>query len=221
MSNSEEDDRKVNLDAHGRQPWPTPDEMSDDQRTLYESIVGGPRSSGPQNLLVDARGRLQGPFNALLLHPEIGMAVQELGAAVRFGSSLSHRQGEIAILEIARLEKSDFQTYGHVRLGRAVGLTEQEIDALVSGARCASFVPDEMIVREIVRVMHQDRDLDDELFGRALELLGYQGLADIVVLVGYYQLLALSLSVWKTPLPSEEAPQSPRTTGGGVLGGDR
>jgi len=178
--------------------------MNDDQRTVYEAIVEGPRSKGPQVVdIVDAQGRLEGPFNALLMHPKIGMAVQGVGAALRYGSTLSHRQREIAILEIARLERSEFEQYAHERLGRAFGLIELEITALATGLDCNSFGADELIVREIVTALRRDRQLDDDLFNRALALLGYENLADVVVLVGYYQLLALGLSVWQTPLPSE------------------
>jgi 4-carboxymuconolactone decarboxylase len=52
---------------------PTPDELDPAQRELYETITGGPRAAGPSPFaLVDAAGRLNGPFNAMLLAPELG-----------------------------------------------------------------------------------------------------------------------------------------------------
>lgn len=49
-----------------------------------------------------------------------------------------------------------------------------------------------------------DGDLDDDGFTRAEAALGRDRLAELVVLVGYYDLLALSLRVWRTPLPAGE-----------------
>src|SRR4051794_18477744 len=55
----------------GRLPHPTPGELDDDQRAVYDAITGGPRGSGPFRL-TDAEGRLHGPFNAMLVNPQLG-----------------------------------------------------------------------------------------------------------------------------------------------------
>jgi alkylhydroperoxidase family enzyme len=189
----------------GRLPWLTPDQLNQDQRRVYDAIIGGPRSKGPQVFkLVDDHGRLEGPFNSFLMNPTVGLAVQAVGAAIRYGSLLSDRQREIAILELAHLESCEFEKYAHERVGRELGLTEVEITALAEGAACSSFHEEDLIVRELVVALQGRRELDDELYLRALESLDYEGLADVVVLVGYYQMLALSLKVWRTPLPDED-----------------
>ena len=58
---------------------------NEDQQRLYASITSGPRGGalGPF-ALVDDTGALTGPFNAMLLQPELGVALQALGTAVRF-----------------------------------------------------------------------------------------------------------------------------------------
>ena len=40
-----------------------------------------------------------------------------------------------------------------------------------------------------------------ELFARGEAEFGPGGLSELITLVGYYELLALSLRVWRTPLP--------------------
>lgn len=189
----------------GRLPWPTPDELTAEQLVVYRAIVNGPRSDGPQVVsLVDAGGRLEGPFNAMVVHPKLGESVQALGAAVRFASSLSDRQREIAILELARRERCDFEWYAHERIGRAVGLNPDEIEALLKGSDCSSLSVAEAMVRRVVGALQARRDLDDAEFDEATAELGTAVIDDLVVLVGYYQLLSLSLTVWRTPLPDGE-----------------
>jgi 4-carboxymuconolactone decarboxylase len=85
-----------------RLPILTPADLDDQQRVLYNAIAGGPRAAGPRLFaLTDAAGRLNGPFNAMLFAPEVGTALQELGTAIRYRSSLTARIREMAILAVA------------------------------------------------------------------------------------------------------------------------
>jgi alkylhydroperoxidase family enzyme len=192
---------------HGRLRWFEPGELDEQQRALYDRIAGGPRAQGPQAFpLTDAAGRLNGPFNAMLVNPEIGTALQEVGAAIRYRSTLSDREREIAILEVAVLRRNEFEWYAHERVGRAQGLSEAELTALLHGEPAPTFSPRETLVRTIVRDCVVDRALSDAVVGAAEAALGTRTLADCVALVGYYELLALQLGVWQTPLPHGAAP---------------
>src|SRR5262245_36540217 len=89
-----------------------PATLDDAQRSVYEAIAGGRRAQGPQRFrLVDADGGLEGPFNAFLLQPRLGHALQALGAAVRYETSLSDRARELAILVVAVEHDSAFEWY--------------------------------------------------------------------------------------------------------------
>jgi 4-carboxymuconolactone decarboxylase len=179
-----------------------PGELDDAQRALYEAIVGSPRASSPSRAaLRDEQGRLSGPFNALLYSPRIGQAVQQLGTAVRFGSGLTPRAREIAILEVARHAGSGYEWSTHATAGAAAGLTPDEIARIESGRDAASFDPCESTVRSVAQSLLATRDLPDQLYDRAGDLLGEALLVDVVVLVGYYQLLALLLRVARVPAP--------------------
>jgi len=196
------------MPAHGRLPWFAPGDLDAGARELYERIVGGPRTQGPRAFpLTDDAGRLNGPFNAMLLSPEIGTALQELGAAIRYRSNLSNRAREIAILEVSVLRRCAFEWYAHVRVGEQAGLTAAEIAALRDGAPAPTLDATESCVRELVGVLVRERDLDDAAFSAAVGRLGERALMELIALVGYYDLLALSLRVWRTPLPAgAEAP---------------
>jgi 4-carboxymuconolactone decarboxylase len=190
---------------HGRLPWPAPAELDEPRRAVYDAIAGGPRAAGPQAFrLTDPDGRLEGPFNAMLVSPGVGLALQDLGAAVRYRTGLSDRAREIAILALAMLRSSDFEWYAHERVGRRAGLTEEELDSLLVGADPPSLSPTEKALLRTTRALATDADLDDEAFMAAEAALGREQLAELIVLVGYYDLLALSLRVWRTPLPAGE-----------------
>ncbi|HEV8022409.1 MAG TPA: carboxymuconolactone decarboxylase family protein [Candidatus Lustribacter sp.] len=191
------------MSAHGRLPWFAPQDLDTDARSLYDSIVGGPRTQGPRAFpLTDEAGRLNGPFNAMLLSPEVGTALQELGAAIRYRSTLSNRAREIAILEVSVLRRCSFEWYAHVRVGEQAGLTPAEIAALRDGVHAPTLDATEELIRKLVRTLVQERDLDDATFATASKQLGDRVLMELIALVGYYELLALSLRIWRTPLPA-------------------
>ena len=195
------------MTQHGRLPWLAPNELDASARALYDRIAGGPRAQGPQAFaLADENGRLHGPFNAMLVSPEVGSAMQELGTAIRYRSGLTARAREIAILELAALRRSAFEWYAHERVGRQAGLTDAEIAALHDGEAAPTLDATELLVREIVRTLVHERDLDDATFARASQTLGERVLMDLIALTGYYDLLALGLRVWRTPLPEGAQP---------------
>jgi 4-carboxymuconolactone decarboxylase len=194
------------MKEHGRLPWFAPGELGANARALYDRIAGGARAQGPRAFaLTEPDGRLNGPFNAMLLNPEVGNALQELGAAIRYRSGLTDRAREIAILEVSVLRRSSFEWYAHARVGKHAGLTDAEIAAIHDGAAAATLDATETLVRELVRTLLRERDLDDATYAVAAGALGDVVLSDLIALVGYYDLLALSLRVWRTPLPAGTA----------------
>jgi alkylhydroperoxidase family enzyme len=195
---------------HGRAPWPRPDELDGARRELYEAIVGGPRAAESAFALVDPDGRLEGPFNAMLISPALGSAVQSVGAAIRYHASLTDREREIAILALAAARRSSFEWYAHERVGRRVGLTDTELAALLEATSPSTFTPAERTVHEATQALVSRRDLDDEQYDAAMTNLGLEKVGELVTLVGYYDHLALALEVWRTPLPAgTESPFDP------------
>jgi 4-carboxymuconolactone decarboxylase len=63
-----------------------PGQMSE-QYALYEKIALGPRAAESAFPFVDQAGALTGPFDAMLLNPVLGDALQALGSALRFGGA--------------------------------------------------------------------------------------------------------------------------------------
>ena len=112
-----------------------PEEMTPEQQVVYETITGGPRKSMPQLFpMTDDEGRLEGPFNAWLINPVLGSALEVMGSAYRDGmGALTRRSREIAILIIAKHYECNFELYAHVRVRRAAEMDEREIGDLVDG----------------------------------------------------------------------------------------
>lgn len=187
-----------------RLPALAPGDLDDRQRALYDAIAGGPRAAGPRLFaLTDADGRLNGPFNAMLFAPEVGTALQELGAAIRYRSSLTARIREMAILAVAAHWDSAFERYAHEAVGRSAGLTDGELRSLRDGEPPRLDDPAEEAALAVVRALLADGDIPEPLFQRAVSLIGNQAVVELTSLVGYYATLALQLRVFRVGLPAE------------------
>jgi 4-carboxymuconolactone decarboxylase len=165
---------------------------------VYDAVAGGRRAQGPQVFpLVDRDGALEGPFNAFLLQPRLGFAVQALGAAVRYETSLSDRAREIAILVTAVDADAAFEWYAHEALGRHAGLTGDELEAL-RDRRFEVFADDaERVVAATVHALCARGDLDDDEYRTATGVLGQAGVFEVLTLAGYYLALAMQLRVFR------------------------
>ena len=188
--------------ASRRLPWYAPGELDEPRRAVYEAIVGGPRAADAGAVpLVDAAGRLHGPFNAMLANPEVGRHLQGLGAALRYATALGAREREIAVLCVARARRSGFEWAAHARLAHGAGLTSDQIAAILAGKNAPGFGARDALVRELTERLLDEGDLDDAAYARGEAELGSVALVDLVVLVGYYELLARMLRVERVPLP--------------------
>lgn len=174
-----------------------PGELDEQQTEVYRAITGGRRAAGPQSFaLADGEGRLRGPFNAMLLSPPVGLAVQALGSAVRYDSVLTDRVRELAVLAVAAHWGSAFEREAHEAVGRTCGLTDREMTALHVGAVPELSDPVEQTALRITHALLLAGRLTDEEYDDAVRALGPRGLFELTTLVGYYGTLALQLRVF-------------------------
>jgi 4-carboxymuconolactone decarboxylase len=187
-----------------RAPGLRPGDLDDAQRELYATLTGGRRSSGPQVFsLTDDEGRLRGPFDLMLLDPSVGTAVQQLGAAVRFGGRLGARERELAIVAVGGAWDSGFELYAHRAIGAQAGLSEAELTAAENGDGETFADHRERVVVTTAAALARRHDLDDDAFGEAEDALGAATLYELTTLVGYYALIALQLKVYRVAVPTD------------------
>lgn len=175
-----------------------PEEMSEDQKLLYDAIAGGKRSQvARKSPLTGPDGALEGPFNAMLLVPKIGMALQSLGSAIRYESSLTSRVRELSILMVAARWDCRFEQQAHEPLALDLGVTEHELAEIRSGGIPIAQSESEKLSFEAVMSLISPGDLDDEMYDKCREGLGEEQIFELTALVGYYCTLALQLRVFR------------------------
>jgi 4-carboxymuconolactone decarboxylase len=174
-----------------------PEDLTDDQRHLYEAITTGPRSTGPQLFaLTEGDGVLRGPFNAFLHSVALGDALQRLGAAVRYRSGLSDRVREMTILVVAAHWDCAFEREAHEAVGAAAGVTEEEMRA-IRERRTPSLADPREIASIAVATAMVAGDVGDEVWDQCLPALDQATVFELSTVVGYYAALALQMRVFR------------------------
>ena len=184
----------------GRLAPRNPSRLDESGRAVYDRIIAS-RSQGRTSPfpLVDADGALVGPFNAMVAAPHVGGPLAELGAALRYRGHLTDRARELSILTVAARRNSDFEWQSHYGIAANLGITVDVLDAIHDGVDPSLTDPTERVVVAGAARLLEGSELDDAEYRGLVELIGEDGLIELVVLVGYYELLARLLRVLRVP----------------------
>lgn len=190
-----------------RLPVLPPDSLSAEQKALYDRIAGDKRRQATRRFkMVSEDGTLTGPFNALLYSPAVGDAVQQLGGALRFESSLSGHLRELAILMVAARWRANYEWYAHAPIAAREELGDGVIDAVKAGETPEDAPDDVAAVHGFVSELVETRRISGETYAHTREILGEQGLVELIAVVGYYSLLAGLLNTFEIGVPEGETP---------------
>ena len=168
--------------------------MTPEQKQLTDHILNSERKS------------MGGPFNALLRSPEMGDLAQQLGAHIRFKTSLPHRLNEMAIIMTARVWTAQYEWYVHKGLALEAGLNPAVADAIAEGKRPASMKPDEEAVYNFCTELLNTRQVSDATFQAAVKAFGERGVVDLIGVSGYYTMVSMVHNVDRHPLPGGAPP---------------
>ncbi|KON26226.1 hypothetical protein AC480_06075 [miscellaneous Crenarchaeota group archaeon SMTZ1-55] len=189
----------------GRLPYILRVTFTEAQQQLFDHITGGKRGEGRSpDAFITPEGGMRGPYNAWFFSPVLGEAVQRLGEVVRFDTSIPPTLRELAILVVAAKWQAQYEWWAHERIARAVGLNPKVIASLRSGVNPEFIQPAEAVIYQFARDVIDRRQVSDQHFAEAVDLLGVAGVVELVILLGYFTLVSMSLNVFEVPVPDGE-----------------
>lgn len=185
------------MSAHAADSGPvlTPlraDQLDEQQRTLYDEILGGRASMTTHTALTGPHGELLGPFDPLLRSVDVGAAVQQLGLALRHKTTLPPTATETAILTVAINSGAEFEWYAHTAIVRNRALLSEDDIARIREVRMPQ-AEDSALAWELTQVLLTHSPISAEQKDRALARWQERGLVELVCMVGHYSNLAILL----------------------------
>ncbi|MEA2992974.1 MAG: 4-carboxymuconolactone decarboxylase [Alphaproteobacteria bacterium] len=163
------------------------------QRELRDAIRSGPRgkfSSG-------------GPFGVWLHAPALGLLTQKLGAHCRYQTGLPPRLSEFAILVTARLWRAQYEWFAHAPIAGRAGVKPQTIRDLRAGRIPKTASKDERAIYDFVRELYETKRVSSRTYARVNSLLGDTAVVELVGILGYYALVAMTLNVFRMSPPPD------------------
>ena len=158
-------------------PYVSREELSEDKLHIYDHIS-------------ETRGNVLNIFRTLLNSPDAAEVVTAVGEYIRFKSLLDPIIREITILSVARETNAVYEWAQHEPIARSEGVSLSTIDAIRSGRAPMGIPAKEGIFAQAAREIVQKGEMTNRTYQAVEHLLGPVQTLDLVVLVGYYTLLA-------------------------------
>jgi 4-carboxymuconolactone decarboxylase len=168
--------------------------MTDDQRTVYDAVVSGPR------------GKVVGPLLAALHKPELAAKWQEFGAMLRYGTCLPAKLNELAILATGRHWNAQTEFHIHADAAVKAGLAQHIIDAIRNGRRPDFTDPVEADIYDFSCQLLTAGRVSDTVYNRVHDKWQTIGTVELTSVIGYYTMVAMTLNAHQLPLPDNAPP---------------
>ncbi len=171
---------------------PTEAKLSPKQRALLADI----QKSRGKNVL-------GGPFAVFLQSPDYGDLAQKLGAFCRYNTSIPPHLSEFIILVLGRFWRSQYEFWIHAPIAQKAGVRSATIDALRTG-RAPKLNKEQRAVYDFIAELQRTKRVSDKTYARVHAMFGDAGMVEFVGILGYYTLVAMTLNVFRIPLPDGE-----------------
>jgi 4-carboxymuconolactone decarboxylase len=179
-----------------RLPAVTEDALDEVQRALLDSMRAGPRGD---------RVRLGGPFGVYMHAPQYGELMQQLGAFLRFKTSLEPRLSEFAILCTARLWRAQYEWHAHAPIAEKAGVKAEVIADIKAGRTPKKAAKDERAIFDFIQELYRKRRVSERNYKRVQGFLGDRSTVELTGILGYYAGVSMILNVFNVPLPDGAA----------------
>jgi len=139
-------------------------------------------------------------FRAIAALPASFRPFMELGGSILGGANLTPVERELAILRVAHVTNAPYERQQHEQLARAVGIGEPEIEATATDAPEAVLDADGALICRAADEITRDVRLSDATLAAVRERWGDGGTAELVLCVGYYNMVSRFLESTRVPL---------------------
>ncbi len=154
--------------------------------------------------IAQSRGRVAGPFAALLHSPELARRIAETGHYVRFEGPLTQAERELAIITVARAFDCQYEWAAHAVLARRAGVRDEAIAAIRERPAPAGLTPPEAQITTYASALLREHRVSDEAFAALEKRFGLEGLVDLTGAIGSYGMIACALNAFAIePTPGQ------------------
>lgn len=183
--------------------------MEFDERARFtQTVEGGPRYSplAPEELSDDGAAQLASLRKAFhipdsrplpdvsmitLRHPGLFGAQMTLGVELAARGAIPARERELIVLRIAVLARAPFEWCEHVDIGKACGVTAEEIERIWQGSAAPGWNAHEAAMLRAVEELSADYCIADTTWNELAQSWDEKQMLELPMLVGAYLMTAM------------------------------
>jgi 4-carboxymuconolactone decarboxylase len=145
-------------------------------------------------------GKVVNIFRVLMQHPTLTRAWSKFASYILSDQqTLNARDREIAILRIGWLNQAPYEWEQHVRIARAAGITNDEIERIGKGPKAGWNRHDAALI-QAADDLFENSVVSDETWKTLAERYNTQQMMDVVFTIGQYNLVSWALNSLGVPL---------------------
>jgi 4-carboxymuconolactone decarboxylase len=175
------------------------DELSPAQKAWADMIAPPPRNAKFVNP----------PYRAYIRNPELAPRLSALSDYLRWNTSLPPRLSELAILITARQWTAQYEWFAHYPLALKGGLDPKVLSDIAAGKRPEGMRDDEAALYDLAMALYRDKKVSDPVYKAALDTFGERGVMDVIGILGYYDLVSMTLITMQAGPPNDSVPPLP------------
>ena len=165
-------------------------------------LVGVGMGGGPPHL-----------FTTLARHRRLFRRWMRFAAALMPGGVLPRADTELVILRVAHTTRCEYERLHHYRLAKLAGLDAEQIAAVGDGSGPDLWTERQRLLLDATDELLGERTISEPLWVRLRAELTDEELIELCLLVGHYEMLAMTLNalaVEPDRLPSDSPPRLAR-----------
>jgi len=149
-----------------------------------------------ENLLkpLERDGVIYNMYATMANHPELARDWLVFASHVLQKNTLPERDREILVLRTAWLRKAEYAWAQHVRIGKAVGLSDEDINRIMEGSNAGGLGKGDHLLLKAAEELHKDAFVSDATWAALSTTYDTKQMMDMVFTVGIYNLVSMALN---------------------------
>ena len=187
-----------------RLPLLAPQDLSAEQKPLYEDMRRGIASDFNAFIAQRDDGALMGPWNPWLHEPVIGKAIWDLTLAMTAKAVLPDPVRQVVILVVGARYKAAYEIYAHIAVAEREGMTPQRLATLTAELKPDDLSDQESAAYDVAFALSRGSVLPEPLYRLGVSTFGQHGMNELIYLIGLYALVSVTLNGFNVPVPERD-----------------
>lgn len=142
----------------------------------------------------DSGRRIANVYRTYVHHLQMDLLRRGVSEHIREETTLSDRHRELLLIRIGVLCRSEYEWSAHSRIGRAIGLTDADLERIMAGPSERTDDAVEQALLSATDELYHDDFVADETWATLADALSTQQLLDMLIAVGGYRMFSMAMN---------------------------